>query len=230
VPAPALLVLGLRLRGRLRGDLAALGRHQRVHQAQALEGVAGVLHLAVEDVVEVLLDVGAGQRRPAEDHRVVGGDPAGVHLQQVLLHDHGRLDQQPGHPDHVGGVLLRGVEDRVDRLLDAEVDHGVAVVGQDDVDEVLADVVDVALDRRQDDLALALLALDLLHVRLEVRDGGLHHLGALQHEGQLHLPEPNSSPTTFIPASRVSLTICSGLRPSAIAASRSASSRSSRRR
>ena len=43
-----------------------------------------------------------------------------------------------------------------DRLLDAEVDDRVAVVGQDDVDEVLADVVDVALDRGQHDRALAL--------------------------------------------------------------------------
>ena len=106
---------------------------------------------------------------------------------EVLLHDDRRLHEQPGHADDVGAVLLGGLEDRGDRLLDAEVDDRVAVVGQDDVDEVLADVVDVALDGGQDDLALALLALDLLHVRLEVGDGGLHDLGALQHERQLHL-------------------------------------------
>jgi hypothetical protein len=41
-------------------------------------------------------------------------------------------------------VLLGGGDDVGDRLLDAEVDHGVAVVGEDDVDEVLADVVHVA--------------------------------------------------------------------------------------
>ena len=62
-----------------------------------------------------------------------------------------RLDQQPGHADDVGLVLLGGVEDRRDRLLDAEVDDRVAVVGQDDVDQVLADVVHVALDRGQHD-------------------------------------------------------------------------------
>ena len=33
-------------------------------------------------------------------------------------------------------------------------------------------------------------ASDLLHVRLEVGHGRLHHLGALQHERQLHLPGP----------------------------------------
>src|SRR3712207_8819720 len=51
--------------------------------------------------------------------------------------------------DRVDLVRLGRLEDGVDRLLDADVDHVVAVVGQDDVHEVLADVVDVALDRRQ---------------------------------------------------------------------------------
>ncbi len=46
--------------------------------------------------------------------------------------------------------------------------------------------MDVALDRGQHDLALAGLA-GPLHVRLEVADRGLHHLGRLQHERQLHL-------------------------------------------
>ena len=72
------------------------------------------------------------------------------------------------------------------RDLDAEVVHLVAVVGEDDVDEVLADVVDVALHRGEHDAALAA-GVGLLHVRLEVGDGGLHRLGRLQHERQLHL-------------------------------------------
>ena len=51
-------------------------------------------------------------------------------------------------------LLGRLVENHLDRLLDAEVEYLVAVVAEDDVDEILADVVHVALDRRQDDLAL----------------------------------------------------------------------------
>src|SRR3712207_8909601 len=43
-------------------------------------------------------------------------------------------------------VLLVSLKDGIDRLLDAEVDDAVAVVRQDDVHEVLADVVNVALD------------------------------------------------------------------------------------
>ena len=73
-----------------------------------------------------------------------------------------------------------------DRHLDPEVVHLVAVVGQDDVDEVLADVVDVALDGAEHDPALAA-GVGLLHVRLEVGHRRLHRLGRLQHERQLHL-------------------------------------------
>ncbi len=47
--------------------------------------------------------------------------------------------------------------------------------------------MDVALDGREHDRALAPAVLGLLHVRLEMGDGGLHHLGRLQHERQLHL-------------------------------------------
>jgi hypothetical protein len=44
----------------------------------------------------------------------------------------------------------------------------------------------VALDGGEHDRALALLV-GLLHVRLEPGDRGLHDLGRLQHERQLHL-------------------------------------------
>ena len=46
------------------------------------------------------------------------------------------------------------VEDLVGRHHDAEIDHLVVVAAEHDADDVLADVVDVALDRRQQDLAL----------------------------------------------------------------------------
>ena len=94
---PALLQLGQHGAGH-----AALDADQGVHQAQALEGVAGVADFALVDLVQVLLDVGAGQRGAAEDHRVVGGQLALVELLQVLLHDHGGLDQEAGHADDVG--------------------------------------------------------------------------------------------------------------------------------
>ena len=48
----------------------------------------------------------------------------------------------------------RGLNHRLDRLLDAQVEHLVAVVRENNVDEILADVVNVALDGGQNNLAL----------------------------------------------------------------------------
>ena len=58
--------------------------------------------------------------------------------------------------------LARRLQDLRRRHHDAEVDDLVIVAGQHDADDVLADVVDVALDRRHQDLAggLALAIVD----------------------------------------------------------------------
>ena len=95
----------------------------------------------------------------------------------------GGRDEQRREPDRGRLVLLGGVEDRLDRHLLAEIDDRVAVVREDRVDERLADVVHVAEHGREHDRALRV-ALDLVEVFLELRDGLLHHLGRLQHERQ----------------------------------------------
>ena len=125
------------------------------------------------------------ERGPAEQDGEVGQRPV-VQLDEVLAHDERRLHQQAAHPDGVGLVLLGGRDHLVDADLDAEVDDVVAVVGQDDVDQVLPDVVHVALDGGEHHGALAALV-RLLHVRLQEGHRGLHRLGRLQHEGELHL-------------------------------------------
>ncbi len=156
-----------------------------VHQVQAVEGVAGVGDLARGvGAHAVVLDVLAGQRRAPQHHRHVQALTA--HLEHVLAHDHGRLDQKARHADRVGAMLLKGRQNVGERLLDAEIHDLVAVVRQNNVDQVLADVVDVALHGREHDRAFVA-ALDPLHVRLEVSDRGLHGLGALEHERELHL-------------------------------------------
>ena len=98
-------------------------------------------------------------------------------------------------PDDVGVVLLGGVEDLLGRHHDAQVDDLVVVALQDDADDVLADVVDVALDGRHDDRAVGVLGggelgvvgLLLLDERDEVGDGLLHDAGALDHLREEHL-------------------------------------------
>ena len=159
---------------------------QAVHHPQPLEGVLAVEQPALVHLAQVALDVGAGQGRAAQQHRDVVGQAAAVELLEVVAHDERALDQQPAHADGVGLDLGRLLDHLGDADLDAEVVHLVAVVGQDDVDQVLADVVHVALDRGQHDAALAA-RLVLLHVGLEVGHRRLHGLGRLQHEGQLHL-------------------------------------------
>ena len=167
---------------------ALVGLDQLVHHGQPREGVLAVEDAGVVDLVrlpalrvqdpaaEVAVDGGA-----ADQHRVL--EPALVQLLDGERHLLGGGDQQGGEADRGRLVLLRGVEDRADRDLLAEVDHPVAVVGEDRVDERLADVVHVAEHGRQHDRALRV-ALELVEVLLELRDGLLHHLGALEHERQ----------------------------------------------
>ena len=156
-----------------------------VHQGEAVEGVAGIGDAARRiGFGAILLDIAPGQGRTAEHDRQV--KTLAAHLFEVLAHDHGRFDQEARHADGVGLVPGGGFEDGANRLLDAEIDDPVAIVGQDDVDEVLADVVDVAAHRRQHHRAF-FLALDPLHMRFEKAHRGLHRLGRLQDKGQLHL-------------------------------------------
>ena len=165
--------------------VAAADLAEAVEDAQALEGVLAVEEPALVDRSQVALDVGARQRGAAQQDVDVG-HLALVHDLEVLAHDQGGLDEQAAHAQGVGVVLFDGAEHLVDSDLDAEVDDLVAVVGQDDVHQVLADVVDVALDRGEHDAAPSSLVA-LFHPRLEVGHGRLHGLGALQDEGELHL-------------------------------------------
>src|SRR3546814_9672498 len=80
-------------------------------------------------------------------------------------------------PDHVGIIFVRGFEDLRPGHHHAEVDDLEAVALEHDADDILADIVDVALDRRHHDLALALRArlLRRLDEGQQMRDRLLHH-------------------------------------------------------
>ena len=86
----------------------------------------------------------------------------------------------------MGVVLLGGSDDRVGRLLDPQVDHLVAIVGQDDVHQVLADIVDVAFHRGQHKSPL-LRTFFLFHFGFKIGNCLLHHASRIQHGRQLHL-------------------------------------------
>ena len=162
--------------------------HDCVHESESFECILGVAHLALEQVCEILFDVGPRERGTPEQHRVSLGESEAIELDEVVLHHQRGLHEQPGHADDIGVVFFGSVDDRLDRLLDADVDDRVAVVADDDVDEVLADVMHVAPHGCEHQGALAAVGvIGLLDVRLEVGDGGLHGLRCLQDEWQLHL-------------------------------------------
>ena len=92
------------------------------------------------------------RRRAADQQRQV--ELAPLHLLRDVDHLVERRRDQAGEADDVAALLDRGVEDRVGRHHHAEVDHLVVVAAEHDADDVLADVVDVALDGGEHDLAL----------------------------------------------------------------------------
>ena len=106
-----------------------------------------------------------------------------------------RRRDEPAQADEVGLLRLGALEDLLARDHDAQVDDLVVVAGEHDADDVLADVVHVALDGGEHDLALRLddLAggghrrLLRLHERREVGDGLLHHARRLHDLRQEHL-------------------------------------------
>ena len=173
--------------GEFRPRDALLDRHDCIHQGQPFEGVLGVAHLALEHVVQVMLHEGPGQGGSPQHHRVFLRQPQTVQLGEVVLHHKRGLHQQPRHADGVSPVRLSGVDDGLDRLLDPDVDDGVTIVADDDVDEVLTDVMDITPDSSEHEGALAAAALHLVDVRFQVCHRGLHHLGGLKDERQLHL-------------------------------------------
>ena len=141
-----------------------------IHDLQALEGILRVEEARL--VGGVLLDeddppaVTAIDRRAADDHRDV--QPAVMQFFDAERHLLRGRDEQRAEADRVGVHLDRLLDDRVQRHLLAEVEDGVAVVGEDRVDKVLADVVDIAEDRRQHHLALGVAFL-AFQVRLHLQ-------------------------------------------------------------
>ena len=136
------------------------------------------------------------------DRRVRGGSGRAAdqqrHLETTALHFLGdvyhlveRGGDQTGQADHVRADFDGLVEDLVAGDHDAHVGDFEAVAGEHDADDVLADVVDVALDGGDEEPAGRTLVriggFFRLHVRLEPGDGLLHHAGGFDHLRQEHL-------------------------------------------
>jgi 5-methyltetrahydrofolate--homocysteine methyltransferase len=113
-----------------------------------------------------------------------------LHLGGDMAHLVERRRNQAGQADDVGLLGLGGFEDLGRRYHDAEVDDFIIVALEHNADDVLADVVHVALDRRHHDLAIRVVVgaavLLLLHVGHQIGDRLLHHPRRFHHLRQKH--------------------------------------------
>ena len=114
-----------------------------------------------------------------------------LHLGRHVAHLVERRRDQAGQADDVGLLAARGLQDLRRRHHDAEIDHLVIVALEHDADDVLADVVHVALHGRHHDLAVGrrswrAAVLLLLHVGHQIGDRLLHHARRLHHLRQEH--------------------------------------------
>ena len=122
------------------------------------------------------------------------------HVEALALHLGGnkahlveRRRDEAGQADDVDLLALGGLEDFRCRHHDAEVDHLVVVALEHDADDVLADVVHIALHRRHQDLAGGWPGIEagqllfFFEVGLQIGDRLLHHARGLHHLRQEHL-------------------------------------------
>src|SRR5579859_3852084 len=165
---------------------ALLGGGEVVHDLQTLEGVAGIEDTRVVRLrVAVVLDekdtpaIGAIDRGAADDDGNI--QLAAVELLHTERHLLGGADEQGGEADSIGIDLPRLLQNGIEWHLLTQIVDGVAIVGEDRVDEVFADIVDIAEDGCQHDAALRV-AFGPLQIPFQVRDGLLHHLSGLEHE------------------------------------------------
>ncbi len=163
-------------------------RQQSGGHADCTRGIGDIDHC----IVAVLrVDLHRGVR--------LGGGGAADHQRQaeaLALHFLGHMNHfvqrrgdQPGKADDVALLGDGGLQDLFRRHHHAHVHHVVAVAAEYHADDVLADVVHVALDGCHEDLALGFRLVTLFRFDEgdQVRHGLLHHAGGLDHLRQEHL-------------------------------------------
>ena len=120
---------------------------------------------------------------PADEERQL--EALTFHLSGHMYHLVERRSDQPAESDHVRLLRLGAFEDLFAGHHHAHVDDFVVIAGKHDADNILANVVHVAFDRREYDFPLCLdhfprrspSFLLGFHVGSEVRHGLLHHAG-----------------------------------------------------
>ena len=78
-------------------------------------------------------------------------------------------------------MFLRSINNLINSLLNSDIHNLIAIIGQDDVNEILADIVHIAFDGSKQH-APATLVISLFHMWFKIRNGALHNFSTLQNE------------------------------------------------
>ncbi len=164
-----------------------VGREQLGADADRPAGVLHVDHRAVVVAVDLHRRVGQAGSRAADQERLL--QPQALHLPGDVAHLFQRRRNEAGQADDVDVLFLGRGQYLVGRHHDAQVDDVIGIAAQHHADDVLADVVHVALHRGQEDAALGLGCGSLagLDVGCQIGHRLLHHPGRFHHLGQEHL-------------------------------------------
>jgi hypothetical protein len=183
VLAPDPLVVGGDLLGV--GGLAVLAR-QVLDYADGARCVLYVDHRLLVARCDLDGRVRLGGRRPADEQRYV--EAFALQLPGIVDHLVQRGRYKAGEPDGVSALLSGGLKDLRGRHHDAKIYDLEVVALQHNPDDVLSDVVYIALDGSHHYRAVRLagLAPFLLDKRDEVGHSLLHHAGALYDLRQEH--------------------------------------------
>ena len=161
------------------------GVDQLVHRLETFECVLAIEDAGLVEVSAFGLEDAASEatvdRCAADEHRdLVSTAVQFVDDERHLLGSGNQKRTQTNR----GGVDFNSFgDDRLCRDLLAKVDHGVAVVGEDRFDEVLADVMYITVDSGNDNCAFGD-AFHLFEIIFEMGNGLLHRFSRLKHEGQ----------------------------------------------
>ncbi len=105
-----------------------------------------------------------------------------------------RWRDQAGQADNINILLARSLKDFRGRDHDAQINDLVIIAGKHDTDNILADIMDIALHRRHQHFAgafalarAAIGKLFRLHIGQEQGNGLFHHTGGFHHLRQEHL-------------------------------------------
>src|SRR6266403_1983499 len=153
------------------------GVHKLVHQPQAGHGVFGVTDRFAVTRRNLRLRELRGERRPADQQR--NFDPSVAQIVSGDDHLLRAFHQQTRKADGVRLMLLISLDQVFGRNLDAQIHNVVAIIFQNNLYEIFADVVNIALYGGQNNAA-ALRRVRLLHELLKMADRGFHRFRGLQ--------------------------------------------------